>query len=141
MPARLSSRFLIGLVLSVAFGAAVLASSAMTDAVLGRYRMPLGTSSVAVGTATGGRLAYGEMGDAEPAASLAKDVVRSRGSVPAQSSVSVGQAIVVIGAAAVPVGSTGTIVAVDDPVAPSWMQVVTSDGSEDWMPVESGVAV
>ena len=51
----------------------------------------------------------------------------------------VGQEIVVIGVAETPAGSTGTIVAVDDPAAPRWIQVVTDVGSQDWMPVESGL--
>ena len=141
MPARPASRFLIALVVLAAFTAVVLTSSAMTHAVTGRYRLPVGTSSVGIGAATVDRPEPGAIGVAAPVASLAKEFVPLRGLVPAQSSVSVGQAIVVIGEADVPAGSTGTIVAVDDPVAPAWMQVVTGDGSEDWMPVESGLAV
>jgi hypothetical protein len=139
MPAHPPFRFLIGIVALAILALVVLASDAMTDAVLGRYRMPVGTSSVGIGTATVDQTDPVAMGVAAPVWSLANDVVPALGSVAGRARLVVGQEIVVIGVAEVHAGSTGTIVAVDDPFAPSWIQVVTDEGSQDWMPVESGL--
>jgi hypothetical protein len=139
MPAHFALRFLIGIVALAILAIFVLASDAMTDAVLGRYRMPVGTSSVGIGTATVDRTDPVAMSVTVPVWSLASDVVPALGSISARARLVVGQEIVVIGVAETPAGSTGTIVAVDDPAAPRWIQVVTDVVSQDWMPVESGL--
>ncbi len=139
MPDHRRSEWLFGVIAALAVTVAVVGFGARTQFALDR--VPVGLHSVTVGSASQPADVRVEPGPAIAAASttgasVSRSERKSDGDV-----IQIGAVIVVVVDAAVPSGSTGTVVAVDDARAPRWVQVVIGDGSIDWMPDESAMAV
>jgi hypothetical protein len=139
MPAHRRSDGLFAVIAALAVTVAVVGFGAQTPFAL--MRVPIGLDSVTVGSVPKPADVRVEAGPAIAAASTTVDSVSRSERTDDGDVIRIGAVIVVVVDAAVPSGSTGTVVAVDDANEPQWVQVVTGDGSIDWMPVESAMVV